>query len=119
VVEGQFISMRLRAQAAGITPSALRATGGAAQNPAILQIAADVFQCPVRRSNVTNTAALGAAVRAAHAIDLGAGWDRLVQQAVEPQLGEAVTPRRDFSSVYAALTQEYAALETRELASRG
>lgn len=119
VVEGQFISMRLRAKAAGITPSALRATGGAAQNPAILQIAADVFQCPVRRSNVTNTAALGAAVRAAHAIDRAAGWDRLVQQAVEPQLSAAVEPRRDFASVYALLTQEYAALEARELASRG
>ncbi len=118
VVEGQFTSMRLRATAAGITPSALRATGGAAQNPAILQIAADVFQCPVRRSNVTNTAALGAAVRAAHAINRAAGWDRLVVTAVEPQLGPAVEPRRDTAAIYRLLADEYAALEKRELANR-
>ncbi len=118
VVEAQFMSMRLRAKAAGITPSALRATGGAAQNPAILQIAADVFQCPVRRSNVTNTAALGAAVRAAHAIERAAGWDGLVVSAVEPQLGLAVEPRRDLASIYRLLSDEYEALETCELAAR-
>jgi len=118
VVEAQFTSMRLRAKAAGIAPTALRATGGAATNPAILQIAADVFQCPVRRSNVTNTAALGAAVRAGHAIDRAGGWDRLVSMAVEPQLGPAVEPRRDTAAVYARLAEEYAALEMRELAAR-
>ena len=119
VVEGQFTSMRLRAQAAGIKPSALRATGGAAQNHAILQIAADVFQCPVRRSNVTNTAALGAAVRAAHAIERSAGWDRLLIGAVEPQLGPEVAPRRNLAAVYDQLAKDYAALETRELKDRG
>jgi xylulokinase len=118
VVEAQFTSMRLRAEAAGIRPTALRATGGAAQNPAILQIAADVFQCPVRRSTVTNTAALGAAVRAAHALAPAAGWDALVARAVEPQLGPAVQPRRDLATVYARLAADYAALEARELPTR-
>jgi len=118
VVEGQFTSMRLRAKEAGITPSALRATGGAAQNPAILQIAADVFQCPVRRSNVTNTAALGAAVRAAHAQERAGGWDRLVVSAVEPQLGSVVEPRRDLARVYDQLAIDYASLESKELAGR-
>ena len=118
VVEGQFLSMRLRASAAGITPSALRATGGAAQNPAILQIAADIFQCPVRRSNITNTAALGAAVRAAHALAPAAGWDGLVASAVEPQLGPVIEPRRDLAPVYDRLAGDYADLEQRELAGR-
>jgi xylulokinase len=117
VVEAQFTSMRLRAEAAGIRPTALRATGGAAQNPAILQIAADVFQAPVRRSQVTNTAALGAAVRAAQAVG-AAGWDQLVRSAVEPQLGSVVEPRRDTAAVYAQLAKDYAALEARELAAR-
>lgn len=118
VVEAQFTSMRLRAQAAGIVPTALRATGGAAQNAVILQIAADVFQCPVRRSQVTNTAALGAAVRAAHALAPAAGWDGLVASAVEPQLGPVIEPRRDLAPVYDRLAGDYADLEQRELAGR-
>lgn len=118
VVEAQFTSMRLRARAAGIVPTALRATGGAAQNQAILQIAADVFQCPVRRSNVTNTAALGAAVRAAQALGI-AGWAELVAAAVEPQLGAEVAPQRASAGVYDRLASAYAELEARELATRG
>lgn len=118
VVEGQFLSMRLRAASAGIRPTLLRATGGAAANRDILQVAADVFQCPVQRSNITNTAALGAAVRAAHANQRAAGWNGLVAAAVEPQLGPAVEPRRGQAGVYEELAKSYAALECRELATR-
>ncbi|MCS6970208.1 MAG: FGGY-family carbohydrate kinase [Planctomycetota bacterium] len=118
VVEAQFTSMRLRAEAAGLQPTLLHATGGAAQNAAILQVAADVFQCPVRRSQVTNTAALGAALRAAQALPNGPGWDELVARVVEPQLAAPIAPRRDTAEIYRRLAQQYAELEARELAAR-
>lgn len=122
VVEAQFLSMRLRARAAGIMPAVLRATGGAAQNPEILQIAADVFQCPVTRSQVTNTAALGAAVRAVEAFQRARGgeaeWPKLAKTYVEPQMGAAVHPRIELSPVYEQLADTYAALEARSLTGR-
>jgi xylulokinase len=115
VVEAQFLSMRLRAEAAGIRPRALRATGGAAQAGAILQIAADILQCPVSRSAVTNTAALGAAVRACAAGCDGA-WDAVVASAVLPQLGAAIMPRPGAAEVYATASLAYGEAERRVLA---
>lgn len=46
-------------------PNALRLTGGASHNDGIAQIFADVFGVPVRRLSLSNSAALGAAMRAA------------------------------------------------------
>ncbi|MGR9100091.1 MAG: xylulokinase, partial [Gammaproteobacteria bacterium] len=64
VVEGQMMSMRNHAEEAGLIPTAIKATGGASRNPAILQIMADVFSCPVVSQETSNSAALGAAFRA-------------------------------------------------------
>jgi xylulokinase len=64
VVESQVLSRRLHAEAMGLRPQRIRITGGAARSPAIVQIAADVFQCPVECQETTNSAALGAALRA-------------------------------------------------------
>lgn len=114
VVEGQFLSMRLRAEAAGIRPLELRATGGAARNAAILQVAADVLQCPVRRSRVVNTAALGAAVRALRLV-AGTDWEEAEARAVAPHLGPALHPRPGSAAVYAAAARAYAAAEAAAL----
>lgn len=50
----------------GSKPGRLLITGGASANPAIAQVYADVFQCPVFRSDTPEGAAFGAAVRALH-----------------------------------------------------
>lgn len=69
MVEGRFLSMRVRARELGLAPGPggrLLATGGAAQNDALLQVLADVFGLPVFRSSATtSSAALGAALLAA------------------------------------------------------
>jgi xylulokinase len=56
----------------------IHATGGAAVNRDILQVMADVFGANVYQLRVDNSAALGAALRAAHACrdhrDGAAGW---------------------------------------------
>jgi xylulokinase len=67
LVEGQFLNMRLHSSWMGIKPERILLTGGAAKNDGIAQIVADVFQAPVERLEVANSAALGGALIAASA----------------------------------------------------
>ena len=112
VVEAQMMSMRLHAEWMGVRPSAIYATGGASVNPEILQIMADVQNCPVYPFEVTNSAALGAALRAAHA-HLNASqdtpWEDLLAGIAEPLAASAVSPSNP--AVYDALTKKYAECE--------
>ena len=83
LIEAQFMSLRAHSESLGLTtPKRIVAAGGASANWALLQVLADVFQCPVEVQSVVtvggdknsessksavaaiNTAALGAAYRA-------------------------------------------------------
>ncbi|CAD6266642.1 unnamed protein product [Miscanthus lutarioriparius] len=70
IIEGQFMSMRGHAEQCGlpVPPKRIIATGGASSNPTILKIMASIFGCPVYTSQRSDSASLGAALRAAH------GW---------------------------------------------
>ncbi len=65
LLEGQFLNMRLHSQWMAVKPKLIRLTGGASHNDGIAQMVADVFQTPVERLDITNSAALGAAMLAA------------------------------------------------------
>ena len=67
VVEAQMLSMALHSRWMGARVDTIHATGGAAVNREILQVMADVFGARVFQMPVGNSAALGAALRAAHA----------------------------------------------------
>ncbi|MFM2198155.1 MAG: hypothetical protein RLZZ505_1587 [Verrucomicrobiota bacterium] len=67
LLEGQFLNMKLHSEWMGVTAEKIRLTGGAAKNDGIAQLVADVFQAPVERLDVANSAALGAALIAATA----------------------------------------------------
>jgi xylulokinase len=67
LLEGQFLNMRLHSQWMEIKAERIRLTGGASKNDGIAQLVADVFQAPVERLEVSNSAALGAALIAATA----------------------------------------------------
>ncbi|MEO5915212.1 MAG: FGGY-family carbohydrate kinase [Luteolibacter sp.] len=67
LLEGQFLNMRLHSQWMGVKTEKIRLTGGASKNDGIAQLVADIFQCPVERIDVSNSAALGAALIAAAA----------------------------------------------------
>lgn len=67
LLEGQFLNMRLHSQWMEVKAERIRLTGGAAKNDGIAQMVADVFQAPVERLEVSNSAALGAALIAATA----------------------------------------------------
>ncbi len=66
-VEGQALSLRYHSRWVGTPTTQLLLTGGASENPSVAKIFADVFGAPVLRLAVSDSAALGAALRAAEA----------------------------------------------------
>ncbi|MHA2008133.1 MAG: xylulokinase [Promethearchaeota archaeon] len=64
VIESQFLSMRLHSEWIGERPKEIYATGGASVNEDILQIAANIFNTKIKTFEFTDSAALGAALRA-------------------------------------------------------
>jgi xylulokinase len=88
VVEAQQMALALHSRWMSVTVDTILATGGAAANLQILQVMADVFEADVYRSTVTNSAALGAALRAWHGDALARGsalsWDAIVSGLEQP-----------------------------------
>jgi xylulokinase len=78
LLEGQFLNMKLHSEWMGVATESIRLTGGASKNDGIAQLVADVFQAPVERLEVANSAALGAALIAAAA----GGHDLVALQSV-------------------------------------
>ena len=73
VIEGQALAMQRHSAWMGGRVRTIHATGGAAANPEILQVIADVFDADVCRPRRRNSASLGAALRAFHADRLADG----------------------------------------------
>lgn len=97
LLEGQFLNMRLHSEWMNVKPERLLLTGGAAKNDGIAQLAADVFQAPVERIDVSNSAALGAALIAAAATghDLAA-----LQKTFCRTAGIPLQPDRSLADLY-------------------
>lgn len=115
VVEAQMMSMRIHSEWMGRSPSEIYATGGASANEAILQVMADVHKCPVYRFEVSNSAALGAALRAAQAALEEAGtpaeWEEVVEGFTDPVPGSRIDPNPDATLVYDGMVVDYAECE--------
>jgi xylulokinase len=116
VVEAQAMSMRLHSRWIVERATEIRATGGAAQNDDLLQVIADVFDAQVVRLATTNSAALGAALRAYHADSLASGhpiaWPDVVAGFTDPAPGEPIRPNPANVAVYARLLEEYRRFES-------
>jgi len=114
VVEGQLMAMALNSRWMSVTIDAIHATGGAAANLQILQVMADVFGAEVHRFDATNSAALGAALRALHAARVAEGrsisWDDVVSGLAQPT-ARGLTPDASSHAMYRALLSAYAACE--------
>jgi xylulokinase len=122
VVEAQMLSMALHSRWMTRKVDVIHATGGAAINHEILQVMADVFGCRVCRLPVGNSAALGAARRAAHAHmrqrGESASWPDVVASLAEPLALSAVDPDPKRHALYVDMIPVYAACEAHAL-SRG
>jgi xylulokinase len=116
IFEAQMLSMRLHSQWMQVTPEKIFATGGAAKDQALLQVLADVMNCPVLRIEVSKSAALGAALQAAHgwlvAADKNPKWDKLVAGFTKPVPGSEVRPDKKAARVYDQMLERYAACES-------
>jgi xylulokinase len=107
-VEGQALNLRLHSRWIGTALHTLRLTGGASENSAIAQVFADVFNVPVQRIKISDSAALGAAMRAAHS-GLGITLPRLEAQFCVPE-PHLFRPRKELAPAYAVLEAELKAL---------
>lgn len=103
-VEGQALSLRFHSRWVGTPTTQLLLTGGASENPAVAKIFADVFGAPVCRLAVSDSAALGAALRAAEAA-CGAQMADLEKLFCAPAPG-AVQPDLSLRAAYDALEAE-------------
>ncbi|WP_376694659.1 FGGY-family carbohydrate kinase [Wenzhouxiangella sp. EGI_FJ10305] len=80
---------------------ALRACGGGARSDTVMQITADIFNCPVERPHTVETSGLGAAILAAYAL----GWYPSVRVATKEmtRVGHRIEPNPDNRAVYEKL----------------
>jgi xylulokinase len=115
VFEAQMLSMRLHSQWMQVAPEKIFVTGGASNDRALLQVLADVMNCPVLRIEVSKSAALGAALQAAHgwlvAADKNPKWDKLVAGFTAPLPGGEIRPDKTATRTYHKLLEKYAACE--------
>jgi len=115
VVEAQMMSMKLHSQWMDAPPKRIRATGGASDNVAILQIMADVLGCPVYRVQVAKSAALGAALRAAHGWLKNSGakadWKKIIAGFTQPLSEKEIKPNRKVRRLYDQLIEKYSKFE--------
>ncbi|MFX1339403.1 MAG: xylulokinase [Promethearchaeota archaeon] len=96
IIEAQFLSMRLHSQWINEKPQEIYATGGASANKDILQVAADIFQTPIRQFNITDSAALGAALRSLKSfndfIKEKKNWNEIVNIFLKTYLSGEIVP---------------------------
>ena len=107
VVEGQLLSMRLNSEWMATRPSRIVATGGGARNRELLQVAADVMGCPVEGQEVSDGAALGAALRATGRRPYP------LPPAGEP--GPSAAPRPEAVAIYDRMLHRYSEAQRRAL----
>jgi xylulokinase len=115
IFEGQMLSMRLHSQWMQVAPETILVTGGASNDQALLQVLADVMNCRVLRIEISKSAALGAALQAAHgwltAQGEGAKWEKLVAGFTTPVPGSEILPDKQAVKVYDKMLQKYAECE--------
>ncbi len=98
-VESQFMNMFLQAKKMSeLEPKFIILTGGASKSEGIAQTIADIFAAPVcRLLNADNSAALGAALRAANAVT-GVSWETLAKTFCHTSPPKQ--PRYDYNKIY-------------------
>lgn len=111
LIEAQMLSMRLHSDWMQMKPRLIYATGGVSHHLPILQIMADVHNCPVMRSSVAKSTALGAALIAAHAtLSPKRSWKEIVKGFTDP-LPPRIEPNPAAAIHYNQLLPTYATYE--------
>jgi xylulokinase len=107
VVEAQALSMRIHSDWIGEKMHTILVTGGASRNRGLLRVLADVFQATIMPLSVSNSSALGGALRAAQAVE-GRAWQDLFAAFSPPERALAVHPDPGTRAVYEDLAANFA-----------
>lgn len=110
LLESQILSMRLHSAWQGLTLRRIRVTGGASRSPLLRRIIADVFQSEVETIAVSNSAGLGAALRAANAVG-GMPFPELFRRFCKTV--ETTSPEPSAAPRYERMLVKYRELERR------
>ena len=108
ILESQALSMRLHSSWMGETSTRIRITGGASGCSPFLQILADVFQAQIEKTAITDSAGLGAALRAANAV-AKVPFHELFEQFTASK--EIIKPNPANKIIYENALKKYAELE--------
>jgi len=95
-------------RALGRRLSPVLVSGGGSRSDLMMQIVADVFDRPARRTTVNDAAGLGAAVCAAVGHGVYAGWDQATAAMISP--GDEFAPDARAARAYQQVNQVYATL---------
>ncbi|CDR33504.1 xylulokinase [Criblamydia sequanensis] len=112
LLEAEMLSMKVHSAWMGKAPTLIYATGGASKNKVLLQIMADVFNASVIERKVSNSACLGACLRAAYAyfsLNAKLTFKSLLANFFENGQEEKIVPKNP--EAYHALIKHYADLE--------
>jgi len=105
IIEAQFLSMRLHSQWTE-KPNIIYATGGASQNQQILQTAADIFNTKVKTFQISNSAALGAALRSYQGLE-DKNWEDIIHKFLPIDESMVINPREEYKALYEDMVNLY------------
>ncbi len=104
IIESQFLSMRVHSEWIEENPEEIYATGGASINKDVLQILANVFNTRVRQFEITDSAALGAALRSAKSFydskNQKKMWNEIVFKFIDIQNSIVIEPQNKYKDLY-------------------
>jgi len=111
IIEAQFLSMRLHSEWIQEQSEEIYATGGASANKEILQIASNIFNTKIYQFEITNSAALGAALRSVKSyfdsINKRINWTTLVNQFLKIQDNYIIQPNNKYKKLYDEMLEVY------------
>ncbi|XP_055337409.1 xylulose kinase-like [Paramacrobiotus metropolitanus] len=110
LIEGQSIAKRYHAESFGfkVTPETrIYVTGGGSRNSTLLQVIANVFQADVYTQSMTNSAAYGAAYRAAHGLRGGNFYQMIKNSTGFPPSTLAVKYNKNCKEIYDKMVARY------------
>jgi len=111
IIEAQFLSMRHHSQWIKEKPSEIIATGGGSENRSICQIIANIFNTKVRISNISDSAALGAALRCLLSYQSSFGRSINVSEIqkkwIDANTKEILLPSEEHKQMYDKMTRLY------------
>jgi sugar (pentulose or hexulose) kinase len=118
VAEAQAMAMYLHSGWTGPRPRTILVTAGGSENRGLLSVISQVFGAEVKTLEIRESAALGAAMRAAHAWlnrnEYLIGWREIREQVVPSGPGHLVQPSEAAARIYqgaGGLLEVYAACE--------